>query len=225
MSKLIEIKDLYYIYPADNNVIFEGASAEFNSGEKVAIIGQLGSGKTTLLKLILGLERPTRGSILILGNDIGSFRRSRLDKMRRNMGVVFEDISLISNLKVIENVALPLQYHTRLAEKSIMERAVFLLKFVGYRGDIWALPGTLPFYTKKIVAIARAMALEPAIMIYDRLLEGLDSLQSVQVLRFVDEFHKQKTQRLSIMVANDEKDVKDFAPARILRIDNRRLIK
>ncbi|HAG51041.1 MAG TPA: hypothetical protein DCL42_06855 [Deltaproteobacteria bacterium] len=62
-------------------------------------------------------------------------------------------------------------------------------------------------------------------MIYDRLLEGLDSLQSVQVLRFVDEFHKQKTQRLSIMVANDERDVKDFAPDRILRIDNRRLIK
>ena len=145
--------------------------------------------------------------------------------MRQRIGVIFEDAAVISNLKVVENVMLPLQYHTDFSESDMMERAVHLLNYVGYRGDIWSLPGSLPFYTKKAIAMARAMALDPLIVLYDRLTEGLDSYQSLQLLRFVDEFHKKEEKnRLSVIIVNDEGDIRDMKLDRVFRIENRKII-
>lgn len=223
MSKLVEIKNLYYT--AENGVtIFENVDAEFCEGEKVGIIGPLGSGKTTLTRLLLGLEKPQMGGVCLFAKDIESLSRSELYSLRKGIGVVFENVSLISNLKVLENIMLPLQYHTDLSFDAIRERALFLLKHVGYRGDIWTLPGPLPAYTKKTIALARAMTLDPMVMIYDRLLEGLDSYQSLQLLGFVDEFHKQKNGRLSIVIANDERDIKDIKLDRVVKIEGRRIV-
>lgn len=223
MPKLIEIKGLCYA-AGSGAAIFEDVDAEFYEGERVAIIGPLGSGKATLLRLLLGLEKPQQGRISLFGKDIGTFERSEIDMLRQDIGVVFENAALISNLKVIENVMLPIQYHTSLPADAIMERTVSLLHSVGYRGDMWELPGPLPSYTKKSIALARAMALDPVIMIYDRLMEGLDASQSLQLLKFVEEFHRNKKNRLSIMIANDERDVKDtMMPDRILKIENRRI--
>lgn len=223
MSKLIEIKGLDYALD-NGTILFEDVDAELYEGERVSIIGPLGSGKATLLRLFLGLERPKRGSVFLFGRDIGLLQRVELDSLRRNIGVVFENAAVISNLKVIENVMLPLQYHTKLISDSIMERAFFLLSHMGYKGDIWTLPGPLPSYTKKIIALARAMALNPVIMIYDRILEGLDTHQSLQLLGFIDEFYRSKKGRLSIMIANDERDLKDAAIDRTFRIENRRIV-
>lgn len=223
MSGLIEIKGL--CYSTEGGVsIFEDVDAEFYQGERVAIVGPLGSGKATLLRLILGLEKPHHGKVRLFDKDIGSLERSEIDILRQGIGVVFENAALISNLKVIENVMLPIQYHTDLSADAVVERAVSLLKSVGYMGNIWELPGPLPFYTKKSIALARAMALDPAIMIYDRLAAGLDVNQSLHLLKFVDEFHKSKDDRLSIMLANDEMDIKGTAIDRILKIENRRLV-
>jgi ABC-type transporter Mla maintaining outer membrane lipid asymmetry ATPase subunit MlaF len=223
LAKLIELKSLYY--KAENGVsLFEEVDAEFHGSERVGIVGLFGSGKADLLRLFLGLEKPQSGRIYLFDKDIESLKRSELDRLRREIGVVFENAAVISNLKVIENVMLPLQYHTNLTSDSIMERAFFLLSHMGYKGDIWTLPGPLPSYTKKVIALARAMALDPVIMIYDRLLEGLDSHQSLQLLGFIDEFHKSKSDRLSIMIANDESDLKDVRLDRILRIENRRIV-
>src|SRR4030067_890353 len=142
-----------------------------------------------------------------------------------NGSIVFEDVSVISNLKVVENVMLPLQYHTDFSESDMMERAVRLLNYVGYRGDIWSLPGSLPFYTKKAIAMTRAMALDPLIVLYYRLTEGLDSYQSLQLLRFVDEFHKKEDKnRLSVIIVNDEGDIRDMKLDRVFRIENRKII-
>lgn len=223
MAKLIEIRDLHSIGD-DGTVFFAEAHAEFCSGESVAIIGPHDQGKTGLMRLFLGLDRPQRGRVFIFGMDIGMLERSELDRLRQEIGVVFEDATLISNLKVIENVMLPLQYHTDMASDNILKKGIFLLNYVGYKGDIWDLPGPLSFYTKKIIALARAMALNPAIMIYDRPLKGLDVYHGSQILRFVNEFHKGREDRLSIVIANDEEDVKDIALDRILRIENRRIL-
>ena len=223
MDKLIEIRGLYYATDS-GAAIFEDVDAEFYEGERVAIIGPLGSGKATLLRLLLGLEKSQRGRVYLFGKDVGTLERQEIDMLRQGIGVVFENASLISNLKVVENVILPLQYHTNLTPDTVMERAVFLLGSVGYKGDMWELPGPLPSYTKKAIALARAMALDPVIMIYDRLMEGLDAHQGLRLLNFVDEFHKAKKDRVSIMIANDERDVLDIMPDRILRIENRRIV-
>lgn len=221
--KLIEIKDLYHV-AGNGVVIFEGVDVEFYSGERVAIIGPHGSGKTALIRLFLGLDKPKRGGIYLFGKDAGALERSELDRHRQNIGVILEDAGIVSNLKVIENVMLPLQYHTDIASDNIMERAISLLDYVGYRGDIWSLPGPLPAYTKKRVALARAMSLDPTIMLYDMLLEGLDDTQSSAMLGLVDKFHMDKKERLSIMTVNNEKDIKEITLDRILRIENRRIL-
>jgi phospholipid/cholesterol/gamma-HCH transport system ATP-binding protein len=219
MSNLIEIKGLYY------TPVFDGVDAKLNAGEKIAIIGPLGSGKSLLMKLMLGLERPERGKVYIFGKDSESLKQQEIYRLRQGIGVVSEKAALISNLKVVENVMLPLQYHTYLRKQEIMERAVSLLRYVGYRGDMWELPGPLIVYTKKSVAMARAMALDPAMMIYDGLVEGLDSIQGQQLLKFADEFHRQNAKdRLSIMMVNDENDLMGMPVDRILRIENRRIV-
>ena len=223
MPKLIEIKGLYYA-EASGNIIFEDVDAEFCGGEKIAVIETHGSGNAQLLKLLLGIEKPQMGGIYLFGNDVGTLDSSEIDILRRGIGVVFENASLISNLKVIENVMLPLQYHSNLTPDAIMKRAVLLLESVRYKGGMWELPGPLSFYTKKIIAFARAIALDPDIMIYDRLLEGLDSYQSLEILRMIHGFHKAKKNRLSIMIVNDARDVRSIMPDRILRIVNRRFI-
>lgn len=220
MSKPIEIKGLYY---AEAHV-FEDVDAEFCEGEKIAIIETPGSSNSQLLKLLLGIEKPQMGVVYLFGNDVGILDSSEIDILRKGIGVVFENASLISNLKVIENVMLPLQYHTNLTPDAIMKRAILLLGSVGYKGDIWELPGPLPFYTKKIIALARGIALDPDIMIYDRLMEGLDAYQSLDMLRMVNGFHKAKKNRLSIMIVNDARDVRSIMPDRTLRIVNRRFI-
>lgn len=223
IDKLIEISGLYYI--AGNGItIFEEVDARFCSGERVAITGPHGIGKTTLIRLFLRLDKPQKGKICLFGEDIGMLERPELDRLRQRIGVVLEDSGIVSNLKVIENVILPLQYHTEMTSDNIMERAVFLLDYVGYSGDIWALPGPLPSYTKKTIALARAISLDPAIMIYDMLLEGLDAVQSSEMLGLVDKFHKEKKDRLSIMTINDERDIKEITLDRILRIENRRIL-
>lgn len=223
MAKLIEIRGLHSIGD-EGIVLFEEADAEFCSGESIAIIGPHDQGKTRLMRLFLGLDKPQRGKVYLFGKDTGMLERSELDSLRQEIGVVFEDAALISNLKVIENVMLPLQYHTDMASDNIIEKGIFLLNYVGYKGDIWDLPGPLPFYTKKMIALARAMALNPAIMIYDRLLKGLDVYQGSQILRLVNEFHKERDDRLSIVITNDEGDIKDIALDRILRIEDRRIL-
>ncbi|MBI3754893.1 MAG: ATP-binding cassette domain-containing protein [Deltaproteobacteria bacterium] len=119
MSKLIEIKGLYYA-TGSGAVIFEEVDAEFYEGEMAAIIGPLGSGKATLLRLLLGLEKPQQGRICLFGKDIGTFERSEIDMLRQDIGVVFENSALISNLKVVENVMLPIQYHSDLPADAIM---------------------------------------------------------------------------------------------------------
>jgi ABC-type transporter Mla maintaining outer membrane lipid asymmetry ATPase subunit MlaF len=220
MLKPIEIKGLYY---AEAHV-FEDVDAEFCEGEKIVIIETPGSGNSQLLKLLLGIEKPHMGKVFLFGKDAGILDSSEINILRRGIGVVFENTALISNLKVIENVMLPLQYHTNISPDTIMKRAAMILESVGYTGDMWELPGPLPFYTKKIIAFARGIALDPDIMIYDRLLEGLDSYQGLEMLRMANGFHKAKKNRLTIMIVNDARDVQSITPDRTLRIVNRRFI-
>ncbi len=222
-AKLIEIDGLYYT--AGNGFeIFEGVDEGFKGGERVAIIGPHRSGKTTLMRLLLGLDMPKKGRICIFGEDTGVLERSGLDRLRQRIGSVFEDSGLISNLKVIENVILPLQYHTDMPDEAALERGFLLLNRVGFKGDVWGLPDPLPPFSKKSIALARAMALDPMIMIYDMVLEGLDYRQTQEILGFIDKFHEENDGRLSIMTFNNERDLKEIPLDRILRIEDKRFV-
>lgn len=219
---IIKIDDVGY--SMHERVLFDGLKAEFYAGEKVAVIGEVGSGRSDLLNLITGLASPSSGSVNIFGVDISRIGPQGLDGVRKRMGVVSQTAALISNLKVIENVILPLLYHTGISSEDILRQGNELLKRVGYDEDIWILPGLLPVFKKKEVSLARALALDPEIMVYDRFLEGLDSRQKGFMASLADEVHSSRVNRLSIFMSNDMEEISGLKMNRILKIREKTLI-
>ena len=171
-TALIELRGITCV-SGDGGVVFEDAHLSLYAGERALIAGPPASGKGLLLKLISGLERPLRGEVFLFGKDIHGLKERELNGLRKRMGFVLNDNILISNLKVIENAALPLIYHSGLTYRESMERALELLELAGYRGDPWALPGPLPLYSRKEVCVARALSMEPDIVICESFTEGL----------------------------------------------------
>lgn len=204
-------------------VLFDGLSADFYPGEMIAVIGEVGTGRSDLLNLITGLASPDSGTIQIFGIDINRIGPYEKDGIRKRMGVVSQMARLISNLKVIENVTLPLLYHSDMSTEEIFKLGRELLQRVGYNEDIWGLPGLLPVFKRKGVSLARAMALDPEIMIYDRLLEGLDPRQREFMAGLIHNVHKSGEDRLSIFLANDMEEIGGLRMDRIFMIRGRRL--
>lgn len=204
-------------------VLFDGLSVELYPGEKVAVIGEVGSGRSDLLNLITGLASPDSGRIQIFGIDINRIGPHEKDGIRKRMGVVSQMAALVSNLKVIQNVTLPLLYHSSMTSEEILKHGAELLKRVGYNENIWVLPGLLPVFKKKAVSLARAMALDPEIMIYDRFLEGLDSRQREFMAGLTAQVHNSRGNRLSIFLANDMEEIGGLCMDRIFKISERTL--
>lgn len=219
---IIKIDDVGY--SIRERVLFDGLKAELYAGEKVAVIGEVGSGRSDLLNLITGLAFPDSGSVNVFGVDINRIGLQGLDGVRKRMGVVSQTAALISNLKVIENVILPLLYHTDISSEDILRQGNELLKRVGYDEDIWILPGLLPVFKKKEVSLARALALDPEIMVYDRFLEGLDSRQKGFMASLADEVHSSRVNRLSIFMSNDMEEISGLSMNRILKIMGKTLV-
>ncbi|TAN61775.1 ATP-binding cassette domain-containing protein [bacterium] len=208
---------------SDNGgIVFENAGLMLSSGEKVLISAQSGSGKGEFLKLVAGLIKPDKGEVLLFGEDTAVLSPERLNHLRKKIGFVFQDAVLISNLKVIENVALPLLYHTDLPREDCMKRALEHLDMAGYKGGAWALPGPLPLYAKKEVAIAKALAMEPEIVICENLSAGLNVDELKHLAALLMNYKSKKPESLLIMTAITEADAAFLSPERVLKIENYR---
>jgi phospholipid/cholesterol/gamma-HCH transport system ATP-binding protein len=222
LPPLIEIKGLFYETEGGIS-LFEDVNLEFWGGEKVAFIGPLSSGKIELLRILSGIARPKKGDVCLFGQAIGEISRRELDKLRERIGFIFLNPTLISNLKVIENVALPILYHTSDSNDEVIKKARLLLEDVNYMGDVWSLPGILPFFARKIVAFARAMSLNPDIVMCDRYLVGLDSEQRQHMLDLLNGFHQKKDGRLTLITSDDEKEIKSLELDRVFKIEGKTL--
>lgn len=218
---LIEVRDL--TYSAGERIFFDGLSVAFHEGEKAAIVGEVGAGRSDLLNIITGISRPSMGTVLVFGKDVNQVTLPELEEIRSRIGYVLYNVALVSNMKVIENVTLPLLYHTDLPDQEVFERSAELLKRVGFDEDIWAMPGPLPLAKKKAVGMARAMSLDPDIMIYDRFLEGLDHGQRGRMIDLIEDYHVSKDGRLTIFMVNDVDEIEGIGFDRILSIKDRRM--
>jgi ABC-type transporter Mla maintaining outer membrane lipid asymmetry ATPase subunit MlaF len=227
MAGFIEIKDLT-CRTREGGVIFERASLSLGRGERVVVTGPVASGKGVLVRLLAGLTRPDEGSsIRVDGSEITGLAGEGLNVLRSRMGFVFEDCVLISNLKVIENVALPLQYHAGLGYGDSIERAGRLLEMAGFRGDPWDAPGPLPVYARKGVAAARALSLEPAAIVCENLSYGLTRAEFERLAGFLIEYQERyegKDGRLLLFTAHDEAESSVLRPGRIVGIEERRFV-
>lgn len=173
-ENLIEIKDLHFSY--GERKIFNGINLKIPRGKVVAILGVGGSGKSTLLRLIGGQLQPERGSVTVAGRKIHELDREELYAMRRNMGLMFQAGGLFSDLSVYDNIAFPMRELTDLPEELIHDLVLMKLHSVGLRGTSALMPNELSGGMARRVALARAIALDPMLTMYDEPFAGLDPI-------------------------------------------------
>lgn len=173
-DNIVEVRDLHFAY--EGRKILDGVSLDIPRGQAVAILGTSGCGKTTLMRLISGQLRPERGQVRIDGEDVHALDNDGLYRLRRKMGMMFQVSGLFSDLSVFENIAFPMREHTDLSEDMIRDLVLMKLHAVGLRGAHSLMPRELSGGMERRVALARAVAIDPQLVIYDEPFAGLDPI-------------------------------------------------
>ena len=183
--------------------VLKGISLTARRNETTVIIGGSGAGKTTLLRLIVALEQPTTGQVLIDGENIVGLPDRELNRIRRKFGMVYQYAALLDSCSVLENVSFPLVEHTKLSKKEIRDRVIEKLKILGLDPGVEKkFPSELSGGMRKRVGLARALMLEPPILVYDEPTSGLDPLTS----RMVDDLIEEMRVRFhvtSVVISHD----------------------
>jgi phospholipid/cholesterol/gamma-HCH transport system ATP-binding protein len=173
---IVSIRDVNFAYAPEERQILSGLNMEFKRGQVVAVMGGSGCGKTTILRLIGGQYSAQSGQVLFEGRDIGKMTSSQLMNARRRMGMLFQFGALFTDLSVYENVAFPLREHTDLTEELLRSLVLMKLNAVGLRGARDLMPAQISGGMARRVALARAIALDPPLIMYDEPFAGLDPI-------------------------------------------------
>jgi len=182
-ANIIEIRGLSFSH--GDRVIFDGVDMDIPRGQITAIMGPSGTGKTTLMRLITGQIKPDAGSILVDGENISQLRRDDLYRVRRKMGMLFQSGALFTDRSVYENVAFPLREHTNFTETMIRDLVLMKLQAVGLRGARDMLPSELSGGMTRRAALARTIALDPEMVIYDEPFAGQDPIGMGVLLQLI----------------------------------------
>ena len=175
-DSLVKISDLNFAY--DERPILNGINMDIPRGKVIAIMGGSGCGKTTLLRLIGGQLKPTRGKVLVDGRAVDRMGHDELYALRRRMGMLFQFGALFTDISVFDNVAYQMREHTDLSEELIRDMTLMKLNAVGLRGAHKLMPGELSGGMARRVALARAIALDPMLIMYDEPFTGLDPIST-----------------------------------------------
>ena len=217
---MIKIRQLKIAF--GDKIVLNDLDLDVYEGETLAVIGPSGTGKSTVIKVLTGLLPPTSGSVVIDGQETSGYSEEEWDALRRRMGVVFQYSALFDFLSVGENVAFGLRRYFKLSEEEIQERVAQLLDLVGMPDTQKMLPSELSGGMKKRVALSRALAMEPRIVLYDEPTSGLDPVMTMTISRLI-----RKTQEqlglTSVLVTHDMESA-FFAADRIAMLDKGKII-
>jgi phospholipid/cholesterol/gamma-HCH transport system ATP-binding protein len=204
----VEIKRLSFL--RGERAIFDKVDINIEKGKITAIMGPSGTGKTTLLRLLGGQLVPDSGYVLVDGQDIHRLSKEKLYKLRRKMGLLFQSGALFTNLSVFENVAFPLREHTKLNQYMIRAIVLMKLEAVGLRGAADLMPSQLSGGMSRRVAMARAIAMDPQLMMYDEPFTGQDPISMGVLVRLIKRLN-QELGMTSIIVSHDVAETASIA--------------
>jgi len=197
---LIEVNDIHKSF-ATNHVL-RGLNLAVRPGESMVVIGGSGTGKSVLIKCIIGILNPDRGNIFVAGQDIGSLKEKDLYQLRKKFGMLFQAGALFDSMKVWENVGFGLLQHTTLSKKEVKKRAIEKLNLLGLHQIEDLMPSELSGGMRKRVSLARAIAMEPEILLYDEPTTGLDPIRADTINALIVEMRK-KIKVTSITITHD----------------------
>jgi len=205
---LVSMEDVSLIY--GNRSILDGINIEIPRGKVTTIMGPSGTGKTTALKLIGGQIRPASGSVVVDGLNVTKLKRKELYELRKRMGMMFQSGALFTDLSVFENVAFPLREHTDLSESMIRDIVVMKLHAVGLRGARNLMPSELSGGMARRVALARSIALDPMMMLYDEPFTGQDPITVGVIMQLIRKLND-SLGLTSIVVSHDVAEVSSIS--------------
>jgi phospholipid/cholesterol/gamma-HCH transport system ATP-binding protein len=205
---VVAVRDVHYA--VDGRPIFSGLNLTVRRGRITAIMGPSGTGKTTLLKLITAQIQADRGQVTVFGKDLVNLSRPEIYGVRKRMGMLFQNGALLTDMSVFENVAFPVREHTDLPESLVRLLVLTKLEAVGLRGAAELMPSELSGGMARRVALARAIVMDPEVLIYDEPFVGLDPISLGFILRLI----KQMNVALgitSIVVSHDVQELSTIA--------------
>ncbi|MEM9741815.1 MAG: ABC transporter ATP-binding protein [Pseudomonadota bacterium] len=217
-SAMVELIDVEF--RRGERTLFSGLSLSIPQGKICAIMGPSGTGKTTLLRLIGGELKPDAGQVRVAGVDVHSLSRGELFELRKSMGLLFQSSALFADLSVFENVAFPLREHTNLPEDTIRDLVLMKLNAVGLRNARDLMPAQLSGGMARRVALARAIALDPQLIMYDEPFTGQDPIALGTLLRLIQQSNA-ALQSTTLLVSHDVHETRSIADLIFVLADGR----
>ena len=217
---MVHMKNVRKVYESSNTLALDGIDLTIEDGEFVFLVGPSGSGKTTIMKLITGEIRPTSGEIIVNDFDMSKIKRRKLPKVRRTLGVIFQDYRLIENMNVYDNVAFAMRV-VGAANKDIKKRVPYILELVGLEGREKRMPNELSGGEQQRVAIARALVNNPRMIVADEPTGNLDPVRSLELMLLFEKINEMGT---TVMVVTHEKELVNAFSKRVITIDGGKLI-
>lgn len=218
---MVEMKDVSMVYQSSQTEALYHVNVTINEGEFVFLVGPSGSGKTTITKLLTGEIQPTEGSIIVNGFDMGQLKKNKVPKMRRTIGVVFQDFRLIPHMNVYDNVAFAMRV-VGAPEKNIQERVPQMLELVGLEGNEKRFPEEMSGGEQQRIGIARALVNNPRMIIADEPTGNLDPVRSLELMLILEKINNEMG--TTILVVTHEKELVNAFSKRVISIEDGRVI-